>query len=212
MPEGAAAIVLAGGKSTRLGRDKAAELLLGVPLLQRVLDGLSGLAAERVVVRRAGQELPRLTTPGVVTLEDAFPDSGPLGGVCTGLASIEAGTAIVVACDMPLLQPALLAALLRLAGGVDAVVPLSDGLPQTLCAVYARSCLPAMRDQIESGDYTLSHVLAKLRTRYLQPEEWRRFDAEGASFHNVNREEDLERVRAMLEAGAGAPPVFDSAP
>jgi molybdopterin-guanine dinucleotide biosynthesis protein A len=193
-----AAIVLAGGKSTRLGRDKASEPLLGVPLLQRVLDRLEGLVDEYVVVVRAGQVLPPLSAHDVKVVEDLYPETGPLGGIYTGLSAVRALHAVVVACDMPLLQRPLIAELLRLAPGHDAVVPLSDGLPQPLCATYARACLEPARRQLEAGNLKVAGLFDHVRTLYLQPEAWRRFDAGGRSFLNLNREEDLEHAAALL--------------
>jgi len=113
---GAAAIILAGGKSTRLGRDKASELLLGRPLLQRVIDRLAGLVDEYVIVSAVGQELPEVVVPVPPSVvEDIYPETGPLGGIYTGLKAARAPVGLAVACDMPLLQRPLVAELLRLA-------------------------------------------------------------------------------------------------
>jgi molybdopterin-guanine dinucleotide biosynthesis protein A len=198
----AAAIVLAGGKSTRLGRDKAGEPLLGVPLLQRVLDRFEGLVTERVVVKARGQTLPPLTTEGVQVVDDLYPGTGPLGGVYTGLSAIASPFALATGCDMPMLQPLLLAEMLRLAPGRDAVVPVYEGVPQPLCAVYAHACLGPMRRRLEAGALRLASVLESLQPLYLQPAEWRDFDPAGVSFLNVNSEEALKRAAELL-AGAG---------
>lgn len=200
IPSGAA-IVLAGGRSTRLGRDKAGELLLGRSLLQRVLDRLAGLVDEYVVVRAPGQTLPPIQAPAPLSVvEDAYPNAGPLGGLYTGLASMRAPRAVAVGCDMPLLQPALLSELLRLAPGRDAVVPL-NGLPEPLCAAYAASCLPAIREKLDRGSLKMTGFYDDVDVLYVEPGVWHRFDPEGLSFLNVNRDEDLLRVRELLEAG-----------
>jgi len=200
----AAAIVLAGGKSTRLGRDKASEPLLGVPMLQRVLDRLSGLVDEFVIVRRAGQVLPAVSLSDLTVVEDIYPDSGPLGGIYTGLQATTAPRAVAVACDMPLLRRELVAELLRLAPDHDLVVPVSEEFPQPLCAVYAKACLEPIRQQLETGNFKITGFFGRLRPRYLQPPEWRPFDPEGLSFMNLNREEDLARAAALLAAEEGA--------
>ena len=200
-----AAIVLAGGRSTRLGRDKATTPLLGVPLLQRVLDRLAGLMDECVIVTRPGQKLDGVATGASRVIEDLFPDNGPLGGLYTGLISIESPIAIAVACDMPLLQPPLLRELLRLLPEHDAVVPLSNGLPQPLCAIYAKSCLATIQRQLDAGNLRLLDLCAGLPIRYVETDEWRRFDPDGLSFQNVNREEDLRRVAELLKSQASNP-------
>src|SRR5689334_13502332 len=100
---GVSAIILAGGKSTRLGRDKASELLLGVSMLQRVVSRVEALASEVVIVRAAGQTLAALTASVPVrVVEDALAEKGPLGGIYSGLRAIDMPLAITVACDMPL--------------------------------------------------------------------------------------------------------------
>jgi molybdopterin-guanine dinucleotide biosynthesis protein A len=198
----AAAIVLAGGRSTRLGRDKASEPLLGLPLLQRVLDRVDGLVDGRIVVVRAGQVLPAVAGHDFVIVEDLYPDAGPLGGIYTGLAAMQAPHAVVVACDMPLLQRRLISELLRLAPAHDLVVPVDEGLPQPLCAAYAKACIEPIRRQIEAGDLRIMNAFEHLRARYLAPVEWRAFDPQGLSFQNLNREEDLARAAALLQAEA----------
>jgi molybdopterin-guanine dinucleotide biosynthesis protein A len=200
-----AAIVLAGGKSTRLGRDKATAPLLGVPLLQHVLNRLSGLTDEYMIVTRPDQKLDGIATGASRVVEDLFPDSGPLGGLYTGLSSIESPIAIAIACDMPLLHPPLLCELLHLLPEHDAVVPLSEGQPQPLCAAYAKSCLAPILRQLETGNLKLTDVLARLDIRYVDPDEWRLLDPDGLSFQNVNRDEDLRRVAKLLESQASNP-------
>jgi molybdopterin-guanine dinucleotide biosynthesis protein A len=206
-----AAIVLAGGKSSRLGRDKASEPLLGRPLLQHVIDRLSGLVEEYVVVRARGQQLPEIDVAGSIqVVEDIYPEIGPLGGIYTGLAAIEAPRALAVGCDMPLLQPALLRELIRLGAETNLVVPVRNGLPEPLCAAYAKTCLPAIRAQIEAGEYKIAKFYDRLAPRYVLPEAWRRFDPEGLSFQNVNREADLARVESLLRTQADADARFTS--
>ncbi len=193
-----AAIVLAGGRSTRFGRDKAGELLRGRSLLQRVLDRLDGIVDEYVVVKAAGQELPAIYASRPITyVEDLFPGTGPLGGLYTGLSCMAAVSAVTVACDMPLLKPALIALLRRLQPGYDAVVPL-NALPEPLCAVYATSCLPAIQAQLDASSYKMTSFLEAVNVRFVEPSEWRRLDADGVSFLNVNSQDNLERAAQLL--------------
>jgi molybdopterin-guanine dinucleotide biosynthesis protein A len=196
--ESTAAIILAGGLSTRLGRDKASELLLGHSLLQRVIDRLDGLVDEYVVVMAQSQTLPSLEVSRPLrTVEDAYPHVGPLGGVYSGLSAMAEARAITVACDMPLLQPALISELLRLLPGHDAVVPLNPR-PEPLCAAYSVTCLPAILGRINEGSYRVTGFFEAIDVLYLEPEIWRPFDPQGLSFLNVNREEDLRRAEQMI--------------
>ena len=201
------AIILAGGKSKRLGRDKASEVLLEVSLLQRVLDTLTGLVGGIVIVAAPGQRLPEVTSDAELTMvEDAYPETGPLGGLYTGLATLTSSKAIAVACDMPLLQPRLLQELLRLSDGYDAVVPLWNEIPQPLCAVYSRSYLEPLRRRLDAGALRVTGFYDDLSVRRVTPEEWRRFDPEGLSFLNVNTEADLRRAEGVLRDRGVAPP------
>jgi molybdopterin-guanine dinucleotide biosynthesis protein A len=196
-----AAIVLAGGRSTRLGRDKASEPLLGVPLLQRVVSRLEPLVTQVVAVKARGQRLPGVhCRPALLEVEDAYPGAGPLGGLYTGLSAMKPEAAIAVACDMPLLSTALVAELLRLSDGYDVVIPISDDHPQPLCAVYRKRCLEPIRRRLEAGAFKLMGFYEDVNVLEVPPAAWRRFDPEGLSFQNLNREEDLQRAEAVLRA------------
>jgi molybdopterin-guanine dinucleotide biosynthesis protein A len=193
-------IVLAGGKSTRLGRDKAAEVLLGRTLLQRALDTLESVADEFVIVKAQRQVVPDiLTDKPWREAEDLYSETGPLGGIFTGLSAMRTDSALVVACDMPLLQAPLLAELSRRLAGHDAVTPVNDGQPEPLCAAYTKGCIPAIQRRLDAGAYKTSGLFDDVDALLLEPEEWRRFDPEGLSFLNVNREADLERAKTLIE-------------
>jgi molybdopterin-guanine dinucleotide biosynthesis protein A len=196
-------VILAGGLSTRLGRDKASEVLAGRILLQRVVDRLDGLVDEYVIVTAAGQALPGVDAVAPVSsVQDAYERVGPLGGIYSGLSAMRGARAVTVACDMPLLQPALLSELLRLAPGHDAVVPVNEGgLPEPLCAVYAKTCLPAIKQRIDAGAFKVTVFFESVDVLYVEPAAWRRFDPDGLSFLNVNREQDLRRAEALIAAG-----------
>lgn len=195
------AIILAGGKSTRLGRDKASEPLLGVVLLQRVVSRIEGVAAEVVIVKARGQTLPAISSlRSLKVVEDLYPETGPLGGIYTGLVACSHQYAIALATDMPLVQAGLIAELVRQADGHDVVIPVSEEYPQPLCSVYSKACIGPMRKLLESGQYKISAVFGLVRPRYLQPEDWRPFDPEGRSFMNLNRDDDLRRAETLLQA------------
>ena len=194
-----AGIILAGGKSTRLGRDKASEILLERSLLQRVVDHLDGVVDEIVVVKAPDQSLPAtVSTTPLRVVEDAYPGTGPLGGVYTGLISTEAPGIVAVACDMPVLQPALLRELLRLLPGHDLVAPIKESLPEPLCTAYAKSCIDTIRARLDAGEYKASGYFDEVDALLLEPDAWQPFDPDGLSFLNINLEDDLHRVRHVL--------------
>jgi len=198
---GFGAIIVAGGRSTRLGRDKASELLLGRALLQHVLDRIEGLVSEIVVVRAPGQILPALkTTAPLSVADDDYPGKGPLGGIYTGLLNSSAYHNLVVACDMPLLSRPLLQELLRRASGCDVVMPVLE-YPEPLHAVYARACIEPIRARIEADQLKITNFLGAVRVCYIREDECRAFDPDLRSFLSANTEQDLELARALLQQG-----------
>lgn len=203
MPEPFSAVVLAGGRSTRLGRDKAVERIGGERLLDRVLRLTGGLAEELVVVVDAPETVERLGVPDTArTVVDAFPGGGSLGGIATGLRSVRHEWAFVVACDMPFLNPRLLRHLAHRRHGFDAVVPLVEGRPQPTHALYSTRCLAPMEERLRRGELKIAPAFDHLRVNYLPETEVQRFDPELASFFNVNTEEDLRHAR-QREASYG---------
>lgn len=189
-----AAIVLAGGRSRRLGRDKAFQVLEGKTLLERAVVAVSQTARQVMVVKAPGQELPPLPIR-VDVVDDLVPGRGPLGGLYTGLESTTAEVVCVVGCDMTFLDPPLLDTLVPLAQGQDAVVPRLDGGLQTLHALYRRTSLPTIRELLEAQGPGLHDLLALLNVYYVEVEDvdrWRR------SCLNVNTPADLEEAAGYL--------------
>ena len=197
------AIVLAGGRSTRLGRDKASEPLLGRPLLQHVIDRVAPLVGELIVVRAPAQQLPRLDTHLPIEFaDDLYPGSGPLGGIFTGLTAARAARCIAVACDMPLLSEPLLRELFRRSAACDVVMPVLE-YPEPLHAVYARTCAEAMRARLDAGQLKITGFLGAVHVCYMREPECRVIDPQLHSFINANTEEELARAAALLAADGG---------
>jgi molybdopterin-guanine dinucleotide biosynthesis protein A len=195
-------IVLAGGASRRLGRDKRRVLVGDHPLLGRVIAALAPLVRETIVVTRTG-EPPAEAGADETALRfvaDDGPSSGPLVGIYSGLR--ESGTAwsVVVACDMPFLSRPLITHLARLADDCDAVVPLIDGRPQVLHAVYAAKSADAIGQALAAGVFSPTAALARLSVRTVPQEECRRYDPELLSFFNANSEADVRRANELAAA------------
>ncbi|MDW7711398.1 MAG: molybdenum cofactor guanylyltransferase [Deferrisomatales bacterium] len=197
--------ILAGGKSRRMGADKVALPLGGVPLIERVWSRVA-LFSTRIVVVGGAPRLDRLAVP---TWPDLYPGAGALGGVATAVAGAkQAGEEAVlcVACDMPLLEPALLRHLWQASPGWDVVVPrVAEGY-EPLCAVYRPSVLPFLEEEIARGNLRILDVYGKVRTLEVREPELRRHDPELRSFLNVNQPADLEQAARLLAGKAqGAP-------
>lgn len=189
------AVVLAGGRATRLGGINKASLEVGgTSLLDRVLGALEPLADQIVVVGHLAEGVER---PGVEATGDAFPGGGTLVGIYTGLLAARNDLALVVGCDMPFLSTPLLERIALLAEGHDLAVPRVGQHLEALHAAYRRSCLPAMREAIERGQLKIVDFYPRLRVREVGEGEMRDLDPELRSFFNVNTPEDLELARSL---------------
>ncbi len=191
-------IVLAGGASRRMGRDKAFLELGGRPLIGVVIERLSRVCAEVLVV--AG-DLPAYTGLGVPVVADLFHGVGALGGIHAGLHAAAHDLTLIVGCDMPFLNTGLLRAFADWAGRADvAVLRREDGRQvEPLHAAYRRTCLPAVEDAIRAGRRRIVSFFPHVRVRYVMPEEAARFDPGLHSFRNVNTPEEWEAARLEWE-------------
>jgi molybdopterin-guanine dinucleotide biosynthesis protein A len=204
------AIVLAGGLSRRMGQDKRRLRLWGPDgpsLLAHTVSVVARLCDDVVVVLNDPadwRDLPVRLVP------DAYADGGALGGIYTGLAAAAHGYALAVACDMPLLNTDLLAAMLARPRDYDVLVPrsLEPGAARNaldvepLHAIYSKACLAPMRAALESGRRQIAAFFPQVRVAYVEPEEIRRYDPAGRSFFNVNTPEQLAEVERWLSYGA----------
>jgi len=193
-------IVLAGGKGLRLGRDKALETVDSQSLLQRVLSQLSSFSSEIIIVTARGESLPRFVgSPRFRVVADAYPGKGALVGLGTGLAASKARYNLVIACDMPFLNQALLRYMLGLTAGFDLVIPRLGELVEPLHAVYAKSCLAPIERLIEQGTLRINALFELVKVRYVEADEVDRFDPRHLSFFNVNTRADLERAQQLAK-------------
>jgi molybdopterin-guanine dinucleotide biosynthesis protein A len=184
-------IVLAGGKSSRLGFDKALVRVNGEFLAQWLPDQLAALCYPVALV----VDRPQRYAVSVRQLVDGAPDAGPLAGIAVGLQSLAMPALFACACDMPLLQPALIERLCAALDGYDLVIPERDGRLEPLCAVYSASCLPVIQRLLRDHRLRANAVAGEVSTRILQEPEWRDIDPEGDSFLNINTPADLVRMQ-----------------
>lgn len=190
------AILLAGGRSARMGQNKALMPLEdnGPPLIEYVVQALRAVTDDIVLSTQTPETYAWLALPMVA---DRFPGGlGPLAGIEAGLTVLDCDAAWVVACDMPALVPAVLCALAAAPPPWDAVIPLNaDQQPEPLCALYAATCLPSLRDHLRRHDLRLTNWLNAITTRYIPTEQIRALDPALQSFWNINTPTDWERFR-----------------
>jgi molybdopterin-guanine dinucleotide biosynthesis protein A len=191
-------VLLAGGKSRRMGEDKRLLSVGDETLYMRSLSVLRAIF-ERVVVVVA-QDSPLVASDAPV-LRDVIPHCGSLGGLYTGLKQAGTEWVFAVACDMPFLDPGTIGYFTGLKGEGDVIMAkLRNGF-QPMHALYHRNCLPIMEGLIHAQDFKI-HRLADhpaLRVRVVTPEELSRLDPEGRSFYNVNTPADLAAARSLFD-------------
>lgn len=192
------AIVLAGGKSSRLGRNKALEILGKENLVKQVVSRLSNLSNEIIVAIAPEQVVSFVRTqPATRVVVDLYPGKGPLAGIYTGLSAANTSHSIVVACDMPFLNQSLLCYLVELSPAFDIVVPRVEGMSELLHAVYSRECLAPIEHMLQQDRLRVSDLLRLVKVRYVGEEEINRFDPKHLSFFNINTKADMERAKAL---------------
>ena len=186
------AIVLAGGRSSRFGRDKLAELVDGRALLDHAIAVVSPLAREVIVVARPRDE-PHVSQ-GVIVVHDPSAFEGPLVGLMAGLRNATNPVAVAVGGDMPTMVPSVLQALVaRLDDpSIDAAVLEEDGrrrpLPLALRTTPARAAAARL---VAGGERRLGALIEALATSVIDEPTWRRLDPDGRTLHDVDTPDDL---------------------
>lgn len=192
-------IVLAGGRSLRLGRDKALEKIGGQRLIDRVIERLTQVGDEIIVVSSSEEQFIDV---GVKHIGDSYPGRGALVGLYSGLLEAQSLHNIAVGCDMPFLNVELLRHLKSLAAGFDVVIPRFGDRVEPLHAVYSKDCIAPIEKNFGEGKFKVSALLDAVKVRYVEGEEIDRFDPEHLSFFNINYEADLVKARGILEKTA----------
>lgn len=196
-------VVLAGGKSRRMGGAPKALLPFGeAPLIRHVVQTLESVLPESLVVTNTPELYAFLGRPMVA---DVYPDGGSLGGIYSGLLAAPGEAALCVACDMPFLSADLLAYLASRAGEADVVVPDAAGELQTLHAVYAKACLPAMQRRLAAGRLRITGFFDEVRVLRVPAETVAALADPELALMNLNTPADLARARTLWRTRAAVP-------
>ena len=191
-------VVLAGGKSLRLGRDKIVENVGKKSLLQRVVSRLSLFNCDIIIVTAKGQSLTQFTGhPKLKIVDDIYPGKGSLGGIYTGVAVSDSFHNLIVAGDMPFLNRDLLSHMMQLSANFDVVIPRVGKLVEPLHAIYSKNCLAPIESLFRQDNLKIIEFFPSVRVRYVEAEEINKFDPKQLSFFNINSEKDLETAREL---------------
>ena len=185
-------IILAGGKNLRMGQNKAFLEVQGERIIDRIKRIFVDLFDEVMLVTNSPRDYLDLN---LRIISDLYRERGALAGIFTGLFHASFSHAFVAACDMPFLNPALIAHLVGLSPGYDIVIPRTEDGLQPLHAVYSRKCLPFMEDLLREGNLKILDFFHRVKKREVPAEEMIPLDPHLSSFLNLNSPEDLSRIQ-----------------
>ncbi len=213
------AIILAGGQSRRMGRDKAFIEFEGKPLIARVIERVQNVAAEVLIIANDNASYARF---GLPIINDVYPGKGSLGGIYSGLLAASHEHALAVACDMPFLNEALLRYLISLASQADVVVPHAIDPSSNVAhngkrprraqvlaksrdlhpthAVYSKHCLEPIRARLLADDLRLISFFDDVRVHVVESAQVDQFDPQHLSFFNANTPQDFQNALALGHA------------
>jgi molybdopterin-guanine dinucleotide biosynthesis protein A len=192
--KGVTGIILAGGKSSRFGSNKALAKFNGTPLIERATGVLGNIFENLMIITNSPLEYSYLRIP---LYQDIVKGLGPVGGIYTGLDALDDEWAFFCACDMPFINEGLVRYITGLRDSFDAVVPKVDWKIEPLHALYSKNCLPAMKELIYKKEYQTIKAFNTINVRYVEEEEIRTYDPQLKTFLNVNKQDELEKITKM---------------
>jgi molybdopterin-guanine dinucleotide biosynthesis protein A len=190
------AVILAGGKSRRMGHNKALLDFGGEKLIQRVHRILKG-AFDEVLISASNTETYEFLGSSVIP--DIYDEGGSLAGIHASLLRSQSESCFFAACDMPFVSVELVRYLSRFADDYDLVIPMSRNGLEPLHAFYSRSCLPLIEEQLEAGNLKVIDFFDKINVREVAVDELIEYDPDELSHFNINTQEKYELAVAKLE-------------
>lgn len=182
---------MAGGKSSRMGQDKSFVLLNGKAMIQHVIERTTSL----------GQQTTHLITNrtndyrqfGLTMYSDVLPDKGSLGGIYTAIHYSPTPYTLVVGCDMPFINTALLRYMVNLCNDsqFDVIVPRVDSYPEGLHAIYHKNCLSPIRERLDVNRLKVISFYGEVRVKYIDEPEYAQFGTPETLFRNINTPDEL---------------------
>ena len=190
-------IILSGGKSTRMGENKAFIEIEGIPIVHRIQNLFERLFDEVIIVTNQKRNFSDLNAK---IYEDLIPNRGVLGGLYTGLFFSSFVFSFCVACDMPFLKESVIKFLIENIDGYDVVVPKTkDGL-QPLHAIYSKNCLEPIKKIIDEGKFKIIDLYWMVKVKIVEEQEFFSLDPMRESFINVNTPEELSLIKEKKQS------------
>lgn len=191
--------VLAGGASSRMGRDKSLLSLRGEHLIDRVVTRINQLSDDIMVITNNQEKYNFLREKVRFVPDMTGPGQGPLAGIASALDAAEHERVLIVATDMPFLNVSLLAYLAQLDDTAEVIVPViaEDGYPETLHAIYSKRALPAIKAQLAAGRRKITRFFRDVQVRYVPRHEIEPLDPLFHSFFNANTPQEWQEVEQL---------------
>jgi len=192
------AIILAGGKSSRMGPDKNKSMLRlnGKYLIDIVISKLKCVVGDNIII--VGPPERYLSYKQVVP--DLFSQKGPLVGIYSGLKASSSQYNLVVGCDMPFLEVKLLKYMTKNINSNDIVIPhYSDGYIEPLCAIYSKRCLETIERNLAEHIFSVRAIFPHLKVKFIEDEEIKKYDPKFYSFFNVNFKHDFKKAEELIK-------------
>lgn len=193
-------VILAGGKSSRMGRDKSLLMYDNKTIIARAVEELAGVVKEIIII---SNQLDKYGFPGVKEVSDKFTGMGPLAGIQAGLLAADHDRIFVTACDMPFLDGRLVKFLLEQSDGFDVTVPQIGSYLQPLFAVYHKRCLPHVEACLKQNISKIIAFYPNVQVNYVGENLIRAINDPETVFYNVNTPKDYEEIIKMEGSNAG---------
>jgi|SoiMethySBSTD1v2_1073268.scaffolds.fasta_scaffold126438_3 molybdenum cofactor guanylyltransferase len=192
----ATGIILAGGQSRRMGRDKAFLPFGRGLLIERVIEVIQQVTPDVILITNSPEQYQRF---GLPMFADVIPDAGSLGGIYTGLVSAKTPYGLCLACDMPFVKPDFLRFLCDTAAETDVVIPRNAEDFQPLCAVYSQACQAPIRQKIAAGHLKITGFFEQVRVRVIDGALLAHYDPQDVMFFNANTPEEYVKAQHLLD-------------
>ncbi len=195
--------ILAGGKSKRMGVEKAFIELGGSTIIERVIDTIGQIVSEIIIVTNAPEDFVHVKARYIRDLpigivKDIHRGIGALGGLHSGLYHAAEDQVFICACDMPFINPELVRFIVKVLDKSDAAVPVVQGFFEPLLAAYSKRCIDSIERDIEKGERQILSFYDSVKLRKINEWELRVFDRDLHSFININSPKDLIEAEKIL--------------
>ncbi len=184
-------IILSGGESHRMAKDKAFLEIDGELIIERILKVFKDIFDEIIIVTNTPEFY---ISYDVILVGDVIEKKGPMSGLYSGLINSKRNYNFVTACDMPFLNRQLISFMMGLAGNNDIVIPRIKDFLEPLHAIYSKSCIPFIEGYLKDGNSGLRELLGGCKVRYVEEEEIIQIDPDMKSFININTPEEYDKI------------------